>query len=96
MTSTLITLDTPLQRGEQSIDEITLRKPSAGELRGVALTDLLQMNVSALTKILPRLSTPTLTEQDIARLDPADLVQMGIAVTDFLLTKANKEPSLSV
>jgi hypothetical protein len=86
-----ISLDQAVTRGEQTIDKITLRKPSAGELRGVALTDLLQLDVAALQKVLPRISTPTLTEQDVARMDPADLVQMGTAVAGFLLPKSARE-----
>jgi hypothetical protein len=85
-----ITLDTPIKRGDQVITELTLRKPSSGELRGIALTDLLQMNVTSLTKILPRLTSPSLTEQDVGRMDPADLVQLGSQVADFLLPKASK------
>ena len=30
-----VTLDTPIKRGNGEITEVTLRKPSAGELRGV-------------------------------------------------------------
>jgi hypothetical protein len=84
----IIELDTPIQRGEQTIAEVALRKPAAGELRGVSLTDLLQLDVSALQKVLPRISSPTLTEQDVARMDPADLVQMGSTVAGFLLPKS--------
>lgn len=83
-----ITLDTPIQRGDQTITAITLRKPASGELRGVSLTDLLQLDVNALQKVLPRISSPTLTEQDIGRMDPADLVQLGSKVTGFLLPKS--------
>ncbi|MQT34863.1 phage tail assembly protein [Pseudomonas helleri] len=85
-----VTLDTPIKRGDQVITELTIRKPSSGELRGIALTDLLQMNVTSLTKILPRLTSPSVTEQDVARMDPADLVQCGSQVADFLLPKASK------
>ncbi|MNE90235.1 Phage tail protein E [compost metagenome] len=52
------------------------------------------MDVLALRKVLPRISTPTLTEADVGRLDPADLMQCGVAVSSFLLTKAAKEGSL--
>lgn len=83
-----ITLDTPIKRGENDITEIALRKPAAGELRGVTLTDLLQMDVSALTKVLPRISEPSLTESEVARMDPADLVQIGGVVAGFLLPRA--------
>lgn len=83
-----IQLDSPFQRGEQVIKEITLRKPLAGELRGTALSALVSLDVDALQRILPRISTPTLTEADIGSLDPADLVQLGGAFAGFLLPKA--------
>lgn len=83
-----ITLDTPIKRGDNDIATVTLRKPSAGELRGVTLTDLLQMDVSALTKVVPRISDSALTEIEVSRMDPADLVQIGGAVAGFLLPKA--------
>lgn len=91
-----ITLDTPIKRGETEITTVELRKPAAGELRGVTLTDLLQMDVAALTRVLPRITSPTLTEADVAGLDPADLTQMGSAVAGFLLPRAvqvQAEPS---
>lgn len=89
-TNEVVTLDTPIQRGEQSIEKITIRKPMSGELRGVSLIDLMNMDVMALRKVLPRITDPTLTDMDVARMDPADLVQCGVAVTSFLLTKSAK------
>lgn len=88
MTHKSITLDTPIQRGTETITAVTLRKPAAGELRGVALTDLLQMDVTALQKVLPRITQPTLTAADVAGMDPADLLQIGTEVSGFLLPKA--------
>ncbi|TCP13780.1 tail assembly chaperone E/41/14-like protein [Crenobacter luteus] len=89
-TTKTITLDTPIKRGDDSIITIDLRKPAAGELRGCNLTDLLQMDVAALQRVVPRISTPALTEQEVARMDPADLLQMGSEVAGFLLPKATK------
>lgn len=83
-----VTLDVPLQRGDKTITEITLRKPAAGELRGTSLSALVSLDVDALQKVLPRISDPTLTEADVARLDPADLVQLGGTFAGFLLPKA--------
>lgn len=90
----VISLDTPILRGEQEIKEVTLRKPMSGELRGVSLIDLAQMDVLALRKVLPRISTPSLTDHEIGRMDPADLLQCGVAVGSFLLTKSAKEAAL--
>lgn len=83
-----ITLDTPIQRGDNEITKLSLRKPTAGELRGVSLTDLLQMDVQALTRVLPRISEPALTDAEVAKMDPADLVQVGGVLVSFLLPKA--------
>lgn len=86
-----ITLDSPIVRGEQTITSVQLRKPAAGELRGVALSDLLQMDVAALQTVLPRITSPALTTHDVAQLDPADLVQLAGGVVSFLLPKAARE-----
>lgn len=85
-----VELDTPIVRGETTITSVTLRKPMAGELRGVSLADLLQLDVLALRKVLPRISTPALTDHEIGRMDPADLLDAGSKVASFLLKKAAK------
>jgi hypothetical protein len=80
-----IVLDTPIKRGDNEITEIVVRKPDAGELRGVTLTDLLQMDVAALIRVIPRISIPSIAEVEVAKMDPADLVSIGGAVAGFLL-----------
>lgn len=86
-----ILLETPIRRGDQVISSLTLRKPDAGTLRGIKLADLLQMDVGALTTLLPRISSPTLTAADAAKLDPVDLVAIATEVGNFFLTKAQRE-----
>lgn len=86
-----ILLETPIRRGDQVISSLTLRKPDAGTLRGIKLADLLQMDVGALTTLLPRISTPTLTAADAAKLDPVDLVAIATEVGNFFLTKAQRD-----
>lgn len=88
-----VELDGAIVRGSQTITSIVLRKPMAGELRGVSLVDLMQMEVLALRKVLPRITTPTLTDIEIGRMDPADLLQCGVAVAGFLLQKSAREAS---
>lgn len=90
-----VTLETPIKRGSLTIDKVTLRKPTAGELRGVSLAELLQMKVDALQTVLPRITTPMLHKQDMASLDPADLVNLGTVVVGFLLTKEQKKDFLT-
>ena len=87
----IITLETPIKRGTTEISEIKLRKPNAGALRGVSLAELLQMNVSALQVVLPRISEPTLVKHEVDQLDPADLVACALEVAGFLVPKAAME-----
>lgn len=85
-----VELDEPIIRNGKEITTIGLRKPRSGELRGLSLTDVLQMDVSALTRLLPRISNPALTEQEVMNMDPCDLVQIGSEVASFLLPKKMK------
>jgi len=80
----VVTLDTPIKRGASIIATVTVRKPRAGELRGVALIELAQLDVIALQKVLPRITQPTLTAQEVAEMDPADLLELGTKVALFL------------
>lgn len=91
----LITLEEPIKRGDTEITEIQIRKPKVGELRGVSLSQLMQMDVSELTKIMPRITQPTLTAEEIQNMDPADLIQVAIEVAYFLAPKALKTESLT-
>ena len=85
-----VTLDTPIKRGNTTIDTITLRKPASGELRGVHLVELLNMDVATLIKILPRISSPGITAPEAAGMDPADLLACGSKISGFLLQKSVK------
>jgi len=82
-----VTLDCPLIRGEQTLDTVQVRRPKAGELRGLNLRALSELDYVALETLLPRITTPMLTKQDVSELDPSDLMQMGTEVVDFLLPK---------
>ncbi|MFB4400350.1 phage tail assembly protein [Pseudomonas inefficax] len=84
-----VELDTPVKRGNTVIDTVTLRKPTAGELRGLHLAELLNWDVGSLIKLLPRICQ--LNAQEVAQLDPADLVALGGKVTGFLLQKQTKK-----
>ena len=95
MSSTIIDLDTPIPR-KKAITRITLRKPRAGELRGVSLAALVQMDVIALQRVLPRITDPVLTDAEIQAMDPADLLHCGAAVSTFLIPQGLKtQASLS-
>lgn len=89
--SVTVELDTHIRRGNKTITEVTVRKPLSGALRGVALTDVMNLDVTALTKVLPRITDPVLVEPEIRNMDPADLVQLGSEVANFLVPKRFKQ-----
>lgn len=83
-----VTLDEPIVRGDQRITAVTLRRPKAGELRGIDLAALVNSaDYGALETLLPRISSPTLTRADVANLDPSDLVQFATQVVLFFVPK---------
>lgn len=81
-----IILATPIVRGDTQIEAISLRKPASGELRGMALSDLLRLDVDALITLIPRISMPTLTEAECRELDVADLTEIGTEVVCFFMS----------
>lgn len=83
-----VTLDSPLVHGDTRITDISVRKPLAGALRGVKLQALLETDVDALMIVLPRVTTPSLTQSDIMALDPADLYRLSVELIYFLLPKS--------
>lgn len=92
-TNTTVTLDEPIKREGGDITAIDVRRPNSGELRGLSLSELLNTHVDSLIKLLPRITIPTLTEAEIKKLAPADLVQLGGAVVNFLAPKTVLEQS---
>lgn len=86
-----VELDEPIKRGDQLINTVTLRKPRAGDLRGLSLQEVLQLDYNCLQKLLPRISIPSLTEHDVASMDPADLTALGSELVGFFVQKQRKD-----
>ena len=80
----VVPLEKPVKRGDQLIAEITLIKPNAGTLRGVSLAAVANSEVDALIKVLPRMTAPMLTEQEVAAMELPDLVALAGQVVGFL------------
>ncbi len=83
MTLKTVTLSQPIVRGGEDIVAIDLRRPSAGELRGTKLLDLVQMDTGAVLTVLPRICAPAVTEIEAAALDPFDLFQISTVMSEF-------------
>ncbi len=85
-----VQLDTPIVRGEQKIAFLQVRKPKAGELRGLSLVDIGQLKVDALIKLLPRICSPVITEADAANMDLCDQLAVGAEIGTFLLQRSKQ------
>jgi hypothetical protein len=86
-----VTLDQPITRDGQTITSITLRKPLAGALRGLSLVSVLNMEVDALSTLIPRISEPVIHKPEVLAMDPADVLAAGIVVAGFLAQKADRD-----
>lgn len=89
MTLKDIELSNPILIGKTEITKITIRKPLAGDLRGVKLLNFVDADIDSLAKVLPRISTPTLTEQDIYNMDLSDLTNIVVEMSGFLKPKSS-------
>lgn len=87
----VVELETPIQMGESKINKVTVRKPNVPALSGVSIQQLYNYETDALVKVLPRVTTPTLTPQQVKSLDVVDLIQLGGEVVNFLYPKDVQE-----
>lgn len=81
-----VNLDTPIQRGETTIDNITLTKPNVGTLRGLSLQKVAEFDVDSLTTLLTRITQPTLNEAEIKKMDISDFSALSNEVAYFLVS----------
>lgn len=79
-----VTLETPLHRGADEIKYFDLRKPDVEALRGLQGAPLAQMDFESIVKLIPRISSPILTPDEVSRLSGADLMAAGVIVLGFL------------
>lgn len=92
MTTKTIKLTRPLTEGRpEPVTSVTLREPASGDLRGLKLTDVMQMDVTAMTRLLPRLTNPALAPSEVEALGPADFMGLCTTVVGFFFTEAQIE-----
>ncbi len=84
-----VTLSAPVEIDGKDVTGIDLRKPRTGELRGLKMTNVLQMDTDAMIKLLPRITQPPLTSAQVAALDPADFVALCGKTMVFFATKTD-------
>lgn len=64
------------KQGDETLDvmSVEMREPGAGELRGLKIFDVVQMDVNACRQLVPRITTITANEFD--SLSPKDLTTL--------------------
>lgn len=87
-----IDLSVPLQQGDKEIARLTLRKPASGELRGLKMLDVLQMDPSAHAQLVPRICEEITTAAEFWALDSADLMTVMGTVVSFFGTSSMESP----
>lgn len=86
---TKVTLIEPLTIDGEDIAEITLRRPNGGDLRGLKLSELLQLDVGSVMRLVPRISAPYVSESQMAEMSAADLTKFATGVVGFFIDPAD-------
>lgn len=89
-TSVDVPLDTPLKRGAQKFNSVTIRKPMGGATSGAKVIDLLNLDLVAASKVVPRISTPVITAQEFLAMPAEDCTAIAGEIAGFLLQKRQK------
>lgn len=85
-----IVLAEPIVRGAETITSIQLRKPKAGELRGLSIQELMQARTSAVLNLLPRITIPPITQAEADALEPEDLAECASEIVDFFMSATDR------
>lgn len=75
-----ITLKKPLTIDSKEIAKIEVRSPGAGELRGLSLAALAELEVDTILKLMPRVTKPSISEDDAEDFSLPDLLAIGGAL----------------
>jgi predicted fused transcriptional regulator/phosphomethylpyrimidine kinase len=84
MKQTTVQLPIPIKVGETEITSVNIRKPKAGEMRGLKTMDLLQMDINAHATLIPRIC-PDISLAVYNELEPENLTAIQGAVVNFFV-----------
>ena len=86
-----VLLDSGFKRGDDQVKEITLVKPNTGHCRGLSLKDVLSFEINALAVLLPRITLPAMTSQEVYTLELMDTLKIAEGITGFLETSSSSQ-----
>lgn len=67
-------------------EEVEIREPNAGSLRGLKLLDVVQMDMDALAELLPRISS--IEKEDFYKLKAYEVAEVSVVVAGFFNREA--------
>ncbi|MCZ9036630.1 phage tail protein [Escherichia albertii] len=81
-----VKLTQPLERGDEKITyvEITRAIEQAGSLRGLSLSDVLNLKAESMFTLLSRVTSPRLDEVTIKKMASRDFIQLCVVAVNFL------------
>ena len=90
-----VILSKPVKRGDQEIITITITDTikQAGSLRGLRLVDVLNFDFDAVSTLLTRVTTPSLTTSDVGTMATGDFTALCEEITPFLTKPAPSAPN---
>lgn len=91
LVTAIVPLVEPIGRESGDIPTLTLRKPKAGELRGLSIKDLVNSDVSAVITVLPRICDPFISEHEAASLAAEDIAEIAGTIVGFFMSPAQKK-----
>ncbi|MEQ4673053.1 phage tail assembly protein [Providencia vermicola] len=90
----VIQFDAPIKlESGQEVTEITITDTmkQVGALRGLKLYDVMTSDVDSLIKLLPRVTSPRMTERDVIQLPIPALNALATGVANFLVPNSPPE-----
>jgi Phage tail assembly chaperone proteins, E, or 41 or 14 len=84
-----VKLSQPLAIDGKEVDHVVLHRPRPGELRGLSLISVLQMDFNTMIRLIPRVSEPSLNGCAVATMQVVDFVKFATEIV--LLFVPNEE-----
>lgn len=71
--------------GIGEVKEIVLAAPKVSQLKGIKMLDILQGDGDAVAKLIPRISKPAISPEDLDKLHPSDFSSIFQAILGFFV-----------
>lgn len=85
-----ITLDSPIGTGDAAVSTVNLRKPMAGDLRGLSLEDILNAKYDDTAKLITRIASPVLAIADVDAMELMDFANIAGEIRGFFMTSSQR------